>query len=66
MTNFTAGSFPEDEPEADVAQQLIPVEADDDPTLDTAYLADRSDADVNPADLIDQAIDIPFAEDDRG
>jgi hypothetical protein len=66
MTNFGGSSFPEDEPEADVAQQQIPVEADDDPTLDTAYLADRGDADVNPADLIDQAIDIPFAEDDRG
>jgi hypothetical protein len=65
MTNFSADSFPESEPEADVAQQQIPVEFDD-PTLDTEYLADRSDADVNPADLIDQAIDVPFPEDDRG
>jgi|EndMetStandDraft_6_1072998.scaffolds.fasta_scaffold495544_1 hypothetical protein len=65
MTNFSADSFPEGEPEADVAQQQIPVEFDD-PTLDTEYLADRSDADVNPADLIDQAIDVPFPEDDRG
>lgn len=65
MTKFSADSFPEDEPEADVAQQQIPVEFDD-PTLDTEYLADRSDADVNPADLIDQAIDVPFPEDDRG
>jgi hypothetical protein len=64
MTNFAAGSFPDEEPEADVAQQQIPVDADE-PTLDTDYLADRRDADVDPADLIDQAMDVPFAEDDR-
>lgn len=65
MTNFTAGSIPDGEPDADVAYQEMPVVADDEPTLDTGYLADRRDADVNDADLIDQAIEVPFAEDDR-
>jgi hypothetical protein len=65
MTNFMAGSFPDGVPEADVAYQSMPVAAEDEATLDTGYLADRRDAHVNDADLIDQAIDVPFAEDDR-
>ena len=64
MTNFPGRSFPEDGPEADVAEQQIPVDAVE-VTLDTGYLEDRSDAEANPADLIDQAIEIPYADDDR-
>jgi hypothetical protein len=64
MTNFAGRSLPEDGPEADVAEQQIPVDVVD-ATLDTGYLDDRSDADANQADLIDQAIEIPYADDDR-
>jgi hypothetical protein len=42
----------------------IPDETDD-ATLDTEYLEDRRDAEASPADLVDQAIDIPFDEEDR-
>jgi hypothetical protein len=64
MTNFAGGSLPEDGPEADVAEQQIPVDVVD-ATLDTGYLDDRRDAEANQADLIDQAIEIPYADDDR-
>jgi hypothetical protein len=64
MTNFAGGSLPEDGPEADVAEQQIPVDVVD-ATLDTGYLDDRSDAEANQADLIDQAIEIPYADEDR-
>jgi hypothetical protein len=36
-----------------------------DATLDTDFLEDRRDAEASPADLVDQAIDIPFDEEDR-
>jgi len=65
MTKFPGGSVPEDRPEADVAQQQIPVDDAVDATLDIDYLDDRSDADANPADVFEQAIDIPLTEDDR-
>jgi hypothetical protein len=64
MTNFAAGSIPEDGPEADVAEQRIPVGVVD-ATLNTGYLDDRGDAEANQADLIDQTIEIPYADDDR-
>jgi hypothetical protein len=60
MTNFAGVSRPEDGPEADVADQQIPVDVVD-ATLSTGYLDDRSDAEANQADLID----IPHADDDR-
>jgi hypothetical protein len=63
VSNFPSGSLPEDGPEADVAEQQIPVDVYD-ATLDTDYLEDRNDAEANPADLIDQAIEIPYADDD--
>jgi hypothetical protein len=65
MTNFSDGSVPEDKPEADVAEQQVPADAVDAPALDIDYIEDRSEAEANPADIIDQAIDIPFSEDDR-
>lgn len=51
-----------------VPDESRPVEAigpSDDATLDIEYLEDRADAEADPADLIDQAIEIPLAEDDR-
>jgi hypothetical protein len=49
-----------------VAEQQIPV----DPTLDEAgldptQLANRSDAEANLTDLIDQAISVPLSDDDH-
>lgn len=64
MTNFTGGSPSEDWLEADVGEQQIPVDVVG-ATLDAGYLDDRSDAEANQADLIDQAIEIPYADDDR-
>ncbi|KQH80151.1 hypothetical protein AO501_23050 [Mycobacterium gordonae] len=66
MTNAEDVSPTEDKPEADVAEQQIPV----DPTVDEAGLdptdiANRSDAEANLADLIDQAISVPLSDDDQ-
>ena len=66
MTNAEDVPLTEDKPEADVAEQQIPV----DPTLDEAgldptHIANRSDAEANLADLIDQAISVPLSDDDH-
>ena len=66
MTNAEDVPLTEDRPEADVAEQQIPV----DPTLDEAgldptHITNRSDADANLADLIDQAISVPLSDDDH-
>jgi MerR family transcriptional regulator/heat shock protein HspR len=66
MTNAEDIPLTEDKPEADVAEQQIPV----DPTVDEAGLdptdiANRSDAEANLADLIDQAISVPLSDDDH-
>jgi hypothetical protein len=53
--------FGDDAPEADVAEQLIPVdEADDERGLDAARVSIARDWDAaNEADLIEQAITVP-------
>jgi hypothetical protein len=66
MTNADDVPITQDKPEADVAEQQIPV----DPTLDEAgldptHIANRSDAQANLADLIDQAISVPLSDDDH-
>jgi hypothetical protein len=66
MTNAEDVPLTEDKPEADVAEQQIPV----DPTLDEAgldptQLANRGDAEANLADVIDQAISVPLSDDDH-
>ncbi len=66
MTNAEDVPLTEDKPEADVAEQQIPF----DPTLDEAgldptHITNRSDADANLADLIDQAISVPLSDDDH-
>ena len=56
----------DDVPAADAAEQLPP--ADDsveDAGLDTRYVANLSQRDANPADVIDQAIIVPIPDDDR-
>ncbi|OBH11321.1 hypothetical protein [Mycobacterium sp. E1747] len=51
--------FPSDEaPEGDAAEQLQPVDADDEAGLDTEYLA-TADREANEADVIEQAYIVP-------
>jgi DNA-binding transcriptional MerR regulator len=66
MTNAEDVPLTEDKPEADVAEQQIPVDPIlDEAGLDPAQLANRSDAEANLADLIDQAISVPLSDDDH-
>jgi hypothetical protein len=65
MTNFTGGEPPLEEPMADVAEQQRSADAADDAALDVDYVSSRTDADANPADVIEQAIDVPLLDDDR-
>jgi hypothetical protein len=60
MTNPEDGAFGDDTPEADVVEQLIPVdEGDQDTWRDAARVTTARDWDANEADLIEQAIDVP-------
>lgn len=52
-------------PEADAAEQQTPVDSSDEPVLDVDYLQDRSGAEADPADLAEQAVDVPMPDDDR-
>jgi hypothetical protein len=57
---------PRTSPEADVAEQQIPVDLTvDEAGLDPTHIANRSDAEANLADLIDQAISVPLSDDDH-
>jgi hypothetical protein len=54
---------PDETPEADLVEQLIPVDTDiEEDGLDPTHLTDTTDA--NEADLIDQAISVPLPADD--
>ncbi|MDT7761775.1 MAG: hypothetical protein QOC63_1195 [Mycobacterium sp.] len=66
MTNAEDVPLAEDKPEADVAEQQIPVDlAVDEAGLDPTHIANRSDAEANLVDLIDQAISVPLSDDDH-
>jgi hypothetical protein len=66
MTNAEDVPLAEDKPEADVAEQQIPVDLTvDEAGLDPTHIANRSDAEANLADLIDQAISVPLSDDDH-
>ena len=66
MTNAEDVPLTEDKPEADVAEQQIPVDLTvDEAGLDPTHIANRSDAEANLADLIDQAISVPVSDGDR-
>jgi DNA-binding transcriptional MerR regulator len=66
MTNAEDVPLTEDKPDADVAEQQIPVDVTvDEAGLDPTHIANRSDAEANLADLIDQAISVPLSDDDR-
>jgi hypothetical protein len=63
MTNPDVRALGDETPEADVAEQLIPVDTrDEDTWLDAARVTTARDWDANEADLIEQAIAVP--EDD--
>jgi hypothetical protein len=60
MTDPEGRTFGDDTPEADVAEQLIPVDArDEDTWRDAARVTTSRDWDANEADLIEQAIAVP-------
>ena len=66
MTNAEDVPITEDKPEADVAEQQIPVDLTvDEAGLDPTHVANRSNAEANLADLIDQAISVPLSDDDH-
>jgi hypothetical protein len=66
MTNAEDVPITEGKPEADVAEQQIPVALTvDEAGLDPTHLANRSDAEANIADLIDQAISVLLSDDDH-
>jgi hypothetical protein len=62
---MTDPAFDRDAAEADVAEQLIPVEvSEDDPDLAAARTAISRDHDGSEADLLDQAIAVPLTDDE--
>jgi hypothetical protein len=69
MTRPDGLSISEETPEADVAEKLIPVEADDeaDTWQDADHVTTATGWHANEADLIEQAIAVPDDDDfDRG
>jgi hypothetical protein len=60
MTNPDGGGIGDDAPEADVVEQLIPIDVSDEDTWrDAARVASARDWQASEADLIDQAIAVP-------
>jgi hypothetical protein len=60
MTNPVGSEFGDDAPEADVVEQLIPIDVTDEDTWrDAARVASARDWEASEADLIDQAIAVP-------
>jgi hypothetical protein len=60
MTNPDGSEFGDYAPEADVVEQLIPIDAGDEDTWrDAARVASARDWEANEADLIEQAIAVP-------
>lgn len=63
MTNPDGSEFGDDAPEADVAEQLIPIDvSDEDKWRDAARVATARDWEASEADLIEQAIAVPHDE----
>jgi hypothetical protein len=60
MTNPDGSEFGDDAPEADVVEQLIPIDVSDEDTWrDAAHVTSARDWEATEADLIDQAIAVP-------
>jgi len=64
MTNSERLPATEDVPEADLAEQQIPVDESAADGLDPAVLESADEIEANPADLFDQAISVPLPDDD--
>jgi hypothetical protein len=63
MTNPDGLAFGDDTPEADVVDQLIPVEVgDEDSWQEATRLTSARDWDATEADLLDQAIAVPLPD----
>ena len=67
MTTFLDDKpLADDIPRADAVEQRQPADVSvEDAGLDTRYVANLSQRDANPADVIDQAIIVPIPDDDR-
>jgi hypothetical protein len=60
MTNPDGREFGDDAPEADVVEQLIPIDVTDEDTWrDAARVTGARDWEASEADLIEQAIAVP-------
>ena len=60
MTTPEGSEFDDDAPEADVVEQLIPVDdGDEDTWREAARVTSARNWDANEADLIEQAIAVP-------
>jgi hypothetical protein len=65
MTKPDGRAFGDDTPEADVAEQLIPVdEREEDTWRDASRVTTARDWEANEADLIEQAIAVPDDDSD--
>ncbi|HYZ68486.1 MAG TPA: hypothetical protein VE666_11915 [Mycobacterium sp.] len=63
MTTTPRRGFGDDAPEADVVEQLIPIDvSDEDVWRDAARVKSARDWDASEADLIEQAIAVPDDE----
>ena len=61
----TEDAFEDEAPGDDVAEQLIPVDAgDDEAALEAVPVSISRDSEASEADLIDQSIAVPLAEDE--
>jgi hypothetical protein len=63
MTKATDRWFDDYVPEADVAEQRVPVEPDEDNWLDAGVIGAARERDANEADLVEQAISVPLPDD---
>jgi hypothetical protein len=60
MTRPDGRAYGDDTPEADVVEQLIPIDVSDEDTWqEAAHVTTARDWDASEADLIDQAIPVP-------
>jgi len=64
--NIDDRQLPDDVPVADVLEQQQAIDVDAEECLDRDHLADPLQRDANTVDLIDQAVIVPWPDDDRG
>lgn len=65
MTNPDGLEFTEAAPEADVAEQRVPVAPDEPDTwTDATRITEARDWDASEADLVEQALEVPLPDDE--